>query len=123
KRGEPATAAAAASTTAAPSFEWSLLSPMLLVFAAAMVGVLIEAFAPRDLRRPMHVMLTLGSLAGAFVLTVVLAASNSIFDGGRPGSVVAVGTVGVDRPTLFIQATIIVLAFVSVLLIAASSPH
>ena len=115
------TAAAAASTIAAPSFEWSLLSPMLLVFAAAMVVVLIEAFAPRDLRRPMHVMLTLGSLAGAFVLTVVLAASNSIFDGGRPGSVVAVGTVGVDRPTLFIQGTILVLAFVSVLLIAESS--
>src|SRR5215471_7949275 len=94
---------------------------MLLVFAAALVGVLIEAFAPRDLRRPMHIMLTLGSLAGAFVLTIVLAATNSIFDGGRPGSVVAVGTVGVDRPTLFIQATIIVLAFVSVLLIAESS--
>ncbi len=34
---------------------------------------------------------------------------------------VAVGTVGVDRPTLFIQATILILAFVSVLLIAESS--
>jgi NADH-quinone oxidoreductase subunit N len=115
--------AAGAPTIAAPQFEWSLLSPMLLVFAAALVGVLIEAFAPRDLRRPMHVMLTLGTLAGAFVLTVVLAATNSIFSGGKPGSVVAVGTVGVDRPTLFIQGTIIVLAFVSVLLIAESSPE
>jgi NADH-quinone oxidoreductase subunit N len=115
------TVAAAGPTIAAPSFEWSLLSPMLLVFAAALVGVLVEAFAPRDLRRAMHIMLTLGSLAGAFVLTIVLAATNSIFDGGRPGSVVAVGTVGVDRPTLFIQGTVIVLAFVSVLLIAESS--
>jgi NADH-quinone oxidoreductase subunit N len=115
------TVLAAAPTIAPPSFEWSLLSPMLLVFAAALVGVLIEAFAPRDLRRPMHIMLTLGSLAGAFVLTIVLAATNSIFNGGKPGRVVAVGTVGVDRPTLFIQATIIVLAFVSVLLIAESS--
>jgi proton-translocating NADH-quinone oxidoreductase chain N len=115
------TVTAAVPTIAAPSFEWSLLSPMLLVFAAALVGVLIEAFAPRDLRRPMHIMLTLGSLAGAFVLTIVLAATNSIFSGGNPGSVVAVGTVGVDRPTLFIQGTIIVLAFVSVLLIAESS--
>ncbi len=34
---------------------------------------------------------------------------------------VAIATVGVDRPTLFIQGTIIVLAFVSVLLIAESS--
>jgi NADH-quinone oxidoreductase subunit N len=115
------TVVAAAPTIAAPSFEWSLLSPMLLVFAAAMVGVLIEAFAPRDLRRPMHIVLNLGSLAGAFVLTIVLAATNSIFNGGKPGAVVAVGTVGVDRPTLFIQATILVLAFVSVLLIAESS--
>jgi len=113
--------AAAAPTIATPHIEWSLLSPMLLVFGAALVGVLIEAFVGRDLRRPMHVALSLGSLAGALVLTVVLAARSSIFDGGRPGAVAAVGTVGVDRPTLFIQATILVLAFVSVLLIAESS--
>ena len=112
---------AAAPTITAPHIEWSLLSPMLLVFAAALVGVLFEAFAPRDLRRPMHIALTLGSLAGAFVLTVVLAAQSQIFAGGKVGSVVAVGTVGVDRPTLFIQATILILAFVSVLLIAESS--
>ena len=67
--------AAAAPTIAAPHIEWSLLSPMLLVFGAALVGVLIEAFAGRDLRRPMHIALALGSLAGAFVLTVVLAAT------------------------------------------------
>jgi NADH-quinone oxidoreductase subunit N len=113
--------AAAAPTIATPHFEWSLLSPMLLVFAAALAGVLIEAFAPRDLRRPMHVALTLGSLAGAFVLTVILAARSSIFANGKAGAVAAIGTVGVDRPTLFIQATILILAFVSVLLIAESS--
>jgi proton-translocating NADH-quinone oxidoreductase chain N len=115
------TVAAAAQTIAAPHFEWSLLSPVLLVFAAAIAGVLVEAFAPRVLRRTMHIALSLGSLAGAFVLSVVLAATSSIFTGGRPGAVVAVGTVGVDKPTLFIQATILVLAFVSVLLIAESS--
>jgi proton-translocating NADH-quinone oxidoreductase chain N len=115
------TLAAAAPALAAPHFEWSLLSPVVLVLAAATAGVLVEAFAPRVLRRPMHIALALGSLAGAFVLTVVLAATSSIFTGGRPGSVVAVGTVAVDRPTLFIQATILVLAFVSVLLVAESS--
>jgi proton-translocating NADH-quinone oxidoreductase chain N len=113
--------AAAAPTIAAPHFEWSLLSPVVLVFAAAIAGVLVEAFAPRVLRRTMHIALALGSLAGAFILTIVLAATSSIFSGGRPGAVVAVGTVGIDRPTLFIQATILVLAFVSVLLIAESS--
>jgi proton-translocating NADH-quinone oxidoreductase chain N len=113
--------AAAAPTLATPHFEWGLLSPVVLVFAAAIAGVLVEAFAPRVLRRSMHIALALGSLAGAFILSVVLAATSSIFNGGRPGAVVAVGTVGVDRPTLFIQATILILAFVSVLLIAESS--
>jgi len=115
------TVAASVSTIAAPHFEWGLLSPMLLVFGAALAGVLVEGFAARELRRPLQVVLTLGSLAGAFILTIVLAATNSIFAGDRPGAVVAVGTVGVDRPTLFIQATVLVLAFVSVLLIAESS--
>jgi proton-translocating NADH-quinone oxidoreductase chain N len=112
---------ASASTIAAPPFEWGLLSPVLLVFAAAIAGVLVEAFAPRTLRRPMHIALSLGGLAGAFVLAVWLGATNSHFAGHRPGTVIAVGTVGVDRPTLFIQGTILVLAFVSVLLIAESS--
>jgi NADH-quinone oxidoreductase subunit N len=113
--------AAAAPTIATPHIEWSLLSPMLLVFAAALVGVLVEAFAPRTLRRPIQIPLTLGSLAGAFVLSVVLAATSTIFKDGNVGKVAAVGTVGVDKPTLFIQATILVLAFVSMLLIAESS--
>jgi proton-translocating NADH-quinone oxidoreductase chain N len=113
--------AAATPTIAAPHIEWSLLSPMLLVFAAAIVGVLVEAFAPRSLRRPIHIALTLASLGGAFVLSIVLAATNAIFAGGNVGKVAAVGAVGVDKPTLFIQATILVLAFVSVLLIAESS--
>jgi proton-translocating NADH-quinone oxidoreductase chain N len=115
------TVAAAASTIAAPHIEWSLLSPALVVFGAAIAGVLVEAFAARPLRRPMHIALSLGGLAGAFVLTVVLAATNSIFDHGHPGAVVAVNTIAVDKPTLFIQGTILILAFVSVLLIAESS--
>ncbi len=115
------TVLAAAPGITAPHIEWSQLSPMLLVFAAALAGVLVEAFAPRFLRRTMHITLSLGCLAGAFVLTVVLAASSSIFGGGSPGHVAAVGAVGVDRPTLFLQGTILVLAFLSVLLIAESS--
>jgi proton-translocating NADH-quinone oxidoreductase chain N len=113
--------AAAPAVIPAPSFEWGLLSPVLLVFGAAIVGVLAEAFAPRAVRRSIQVTVALGSLAGAFVLTVVLGATNSIFAGGRPGTIVAVGTVAVDRPTLFLQGTILVLAFVSVLVIAESA--
>ena len=96
------TAVALAPAIAAPRIEWSQLSPMLLVFAAALAGVLVEAFAPRALRRPVHLALALGSLGGAFVLTIFVAASSTIFAGGSAGHVAAVISVGVDRPTLFI---------------------
>ncbi|HUC59736.1 MAG TPA: NADH-quinone oxidoreductase subunit NuoN [Streptosporangiaceae bacterium] len=104
-----------------PHIEYGQLSPMLLVFGAALAGVLVEAFAPRPLRRTLHLALTLGGLAGAFVLTIAVALDNSIFGGGAPGRIAAEGAVAVDRPTLFIQGTILVLAFISVLLIAESS--
>jgi len=115
------TVLALAPTLKAPSIEWSQLSPMLLVFAAALAGVLVEGFAPRFLRRPLHLTLALASLAGAFVLTVVIAARSKIFAAGSAGHVAAVGAVGIDRPTLFLQGTILVLAFVSVLLIGDTS--
>ena len=55
------------------------------------------------------------------MLTILVAATSSLFAHGRHGNVAAMGAVGVDGPTLFIWGTILVLAFVSVLLIADSS--
>ena len=114
-------AAAPAGSIAAPSIEYGQLAPMLIVFGAAVVGVLVEAFTPRHLRRAVHLVLALGSLAAAFILTIVVAATDSIYAKGSPGHVAAMGAVAVDRPTLFIQGTVIVLAFVSVLLIGDTS--
>ena len=111
----------AATAIPAPSIEYSQLAPMLVVFAAAVVGVLVEAFVPRALRRPVHLLLTFGALVAAFVWTCVVAASSTIFAAGSAGNSAAEGAVAVDRPTLFIQGTILVLAAVSVLLIADSS--
>ena len=69
----------------------------------------------------MHLVLALGSLAAAFILTIVVAARHSLYAKGSPGHVAAMGAVAVDRPTLFIQGTVVVLAFVSVLLIGDTS--
>jgi proton-translocating NADH-quinone oxidoreductase chain N len=114
-------AAVAATTISPPSIEYSQLAPMLIVFGAAVVGVLVEALAPRYLRRTVQVVLTLGALLAAFVLTIVVASSRTIFANGGAGHIAAMGAVAVDRPTLFIQGTILVLAFASVLLIADTS--
>ena len=114
-------AALASSVISAPSIEYGQLSPMLVVFGAAVAGVLVEAFMPRPLRRAVQLTLALGSLAAAFVLTIVVAASSNVFAGGSPGHIAAEGAVAVDRPTLFIQGTILVLALASVLLIGDTS--
>jgi proton-translocating NADH-quinone oxidoreductase chain N len=116
-----AVATASGGGIAPPSIEYRQLAPMLIVFGVAVAGVLVEAFAPRPARRAAHLVLTLGGLVVAFILTVVVAASSSLFANHSPGHASAMGAVGVDRPTLFIQGTILVLAFVSVLLIAESS--
>ncbi|WP_066360963.1 NADH-quinone oxidoreductase subunit NuoN [Herbidospora mongoliensis] len=95
----------------APTIEYFQLAPLLVLLGAAVVGVLVEAFAPRYLRRAIHVPLTLLSLVGAFALVILQTIR------GVPTSPSAMGAVAVDGPTLFIWGTILVLSFVSVLLI------
>jgi proton-translocating NADH-quinone oxidoreductase chain N len=111
----------AAGSISAPSIEYGQLAPMLVVFGGAVAGVLVEAFAPRARRWLLQVFVTLAALIAAFVWTIVIAATRSIFAGGGAGHVAAMGAVAVDRPTLFIQGTILVLAVVSVLLLADRS--
>ena len=108
----------AASTITPPSIEYSQLAPILVVFGAALAGVLVEAFAPRSVRRGLHLVLTLGGLGAAFVLDILIAATSNAFTGGSSGHVAAMGAIAVDRPTLFLQGTILILALVSVLVIA-----
>ncbi|GII81351.1 NADH-quinone oxidoreductase subunit N [Sphaerisporangium rufum] len=93
-----------------PKIEYAELSPMLLVFGAAIAGVLVEAFTPRYLRKSIQVPITIVSLIGAFVLTVWLG-----LRGTRDAA--AMGSVAVDGPALFIWGAILLLAVVSVLLI------
>lgn len=99
-------------TIPAPTIEYGTLAPLLLVFGAAVLGVLVEAFAPRYLRRSIHLPLTLLGLLGAFVLVIVQAAT-----AGVPKAAVAMGAVAVDGPALFIWGVVLILAFISVLLI------
>ena len=54
----------------APSIEYGLLSPMLIVFGAAIVGVLVEAFLPRRRRYLTQVALAVAGLAAALATVV-----------------------------------------------------
>ncbi len=53
-----------------PSVNWMLLSPLVIVFGGAVIGVLIEAFAPRKSRRMINAVWSLLIVVGAFVAVV-----------------------------------------------------
>ena len=96
-----------------PSIEYSLIAPMLIVFGAAVLGVLLEAVLPRRLRYPAQVALSLAALIGAFVAVVLVARD---MHGGN-GTTAVMGAVAVDRPALFLQGTILLVGILGVLLI------
>ncbi|MBO0853474.1 MAG: NADH-quinone oxidoreductase subunit NuoN [Nocardia sp.] len=98
-----------AATVAAPSIEYHALAPMLIVFGAAVLGVLVEAFAPRTWRYRAHLVLAPGSLAAALAAVIALAGTHSV---------VAVGAVAIDNATLVLQGTILVVAVAAVGLMA-----
>ena len=94
---------------AAPDLSFAALAPLLFVFGAACVGVLVEAFAPREHRQPIQLTVALVGTIGGLVATVWLAGS---------AEVTAVGALAVDGAALFLQATIAALGALAVLLFA-----
>ncbi|MBY8888553.1 NADH-quinone oxidoreductase subunit NuoN [Streptomyces sp. PTM05] len=93
-----------------PHIEYAQLSPVLIVFGAAVLGVLIEAFAPRAARYAGQLAVSVVGLAAAFAALVALAADG--YAQGR-SHVAAMGAVAVDGPALFLQGTIVLIALVA----------
>ena len=97
-------------TLAGPSLEWSRLTPVLVVLGVACIGVLVEAFAPRESRYGAQVVLVVLGLVAAFVSVVLQ------YDTAR--EIVAEGALAADGPALFLQGTVLVLALLAVLVVA-----
>ena len=94
----------------AVDISYAAIAPMLVVVAGALVGVLGEAFAPRRRRHGIQVWLTTGTLVLAFVLLVVVS---------RDAMTVTLGgSVAVDGVSLFLQGALLLLAVISVLIMA-----
>ena len=96
----------------APSIAYGPLAPLLIVFAAATVGVLVEAFVPAARRRTAQVVVAALGLLGGLVAVVVLAGTSRL---------VAEGAVAVDGPALFLQGTLCVLGLGGILLLSERS--
>ncbi|ANC31253.1 NADH-quinone oxidoreductase subunit NuoN [Isoptericola dokdonensis] len=98
----------------APQIDWAVLSPVLVVLAAGVVGVLVEAFVPARARRTTQLVVTLAALAGT-VVAVALQWDRVATDGY---AAVVDGTFLLTPFTLGIQAVVAVLAFLGVLVVA-----
>ncbi len=103
------TLAAAPAQLNAPSIAYHALWPVLIVLGVACVGVLVEAFVPQAERYATQLGLTIAGLVAAFISVIVL----------RGTSLTTVsGALAIDGTGLFLQGSILVLAILSVLLIA-----
>jgi NADH-quinone oxidoreductase subunit N len=104
------TAAPAADRFPTPHIEYAQLSPVLIVLGVAMLGVLIEAFAPRRHRYSAQLTVSLVGLAAAFAAVVALAEKGY---GTTKAHIAAMGAVAVDGPALFLQGTILLVGIVA----------
>ena len=94
----------------APELSYSLLAPMMIIFGAAVLGVLVEAFVGKTHRAAIQLTLTLGALS------LSLLQLWGIRD--KFSTTAAVGAVVIDKAGIFLQGTILILAIVAVLLVA-----
>jgi NADH-quinone oxidoreductase subunit N len=93
----------------APDIDYGVLSPMLIVFGVAVVGVIVEAFAPARGRYASHLVLAFAGLLAALVAVVLLAGTETT---------TAAGAVVIDGPALYLQGAILVVSILAVALIA-----
>jgi NADH-quinone oxidoreductase subunit N len=94
-----------------PELNYALLAPILVLFGAAVLGVLIEAFVPRTSRRISQLVLTFGSLFVALYAVVSNYQEQRVEIG-------AVNSLAIDGAGTFLQGLIIVVAIVGALLMA-----
>ena len=93
-----------------PTLSYSLLSPILVVFAGAIIGVLIEAFASKSIRPIAQVSVSIGTLVLALVQVWRIRSSSS--------TTAAMGSVIIDGPGLLLQGSILIISIIAVFLIA-----
>jgi NADH-quinone oxidoreductase subunit N len=93
-----------------PVLNYTLLSPMLVVLGGALIGVLVESFVSKALRPIVQLSLTVGTLALSLAQVWRIRNEESVS--------AAMGSVVIDGPAVLLQASILIIAIISVFLIA-----
>lgn len=91
----------------APDLDYRALAPVMIVLGVAVISVLVEAFAPKNVRRFLQLLLVFGALIAAFAWILTIS-----------GVRVLTGSVAIDGPTLVLQGTILILSILGAMLMA-----
>ncbi|MCW2747655.1 MAG: NADH-quinone oxidoreductase subunit NuoN, partial [Nocardioidaceae bacterium] len=106
-----------------PHIEYGLLSPIFIIGAVAVLGVLVEAFAPRASRFVVQTALALVGVVIAFGATIWVGVTLDVVDdtivarGGPAGE----GALSIDGPAVFTWGLVLCFAFLSFMLFAERS--
>jgi NADH-quinone oxidoreductase subunit N len=90
--------------------DYAAIAPMLIVVAGALIGVVIEAFAPRRSRHGIQVGLAVLTLLAAFVALIVWTRDSLTVTLG--------GSVVIDGVSVFLMGALLLLSAMSVLIMA-----
>ena len=93
-----------------PSLEYSALAPLLVIFGAGILAVLVEAFVSAKLRPSLQLALSIGAVILSFAQVIRLRGTETV--------TAANNSVIIDGPVLFMQGTILVFALLGLFLIA-----
>ncbi len=101
-----------------PVVDWLAVAPVLAVLGTGVIGVLIEAFVPRKIRRTVQLALSLIGLLVAFVPLAIM------WGGGRRAALIEFDAQGggvllgmsLDQVTIFLQIGLVVMGAMSILL-------
>ncbi|MHB8450725.1 MAG: NADH-quinone oxidoreductase subunit NuoN, partial [Mycobacteriales bacterium] len=103
---------AAAGDITPPSISYQEISPLIVVFATAIMGVLVDAFLPARMRRQAQIVTAVSGFGGAFVAVVALHGT---------AAVAVSGALAIDGPALFMSGAILLFGLLAVLLLAERS--
>ncbi len=93
-----------------PILNYTLLAPILIILAGALIGVLVEAFVGIAKRASIQLGITLFSIFAAFIQIIRIR--------GLSSTSAAIGSVSIDPAGIFLQGSVLLLSFFAVLLIA-----
>lgn len=98
----------------APVIDWAAMSPYLIIFGAAVLGVLVEAFVTQKHRRSVQTILAVTAI-GAALVTVVW--RWAVVQVAGPQELIG-GALREDPAGTFAQGLVLVIAFLGILVIA-----